>query len=120
MPVPPADLPLLEGIHEALSAETSRPVDSRSIDVQRCLLATLLLWVDRWYEEACTEQRGTDDADAQLYARFLSLLDCDFARHHDTGHYASALAAPAAQLSRVLARVSGRTSKELITDPGDD
>lgn len=116
VPVPSADVPHLEAIYAALAAETSRPVDSRSIDVQRYLLATLLLWVDRWYKDASAEQRCGDDADAQLYTRFLSLLDRDFARHHDTGHYATALAAPAAQLSRVLARVSGRTSKELITD----
>jgi AraC family transcriptional activator of pobA len=114
--VPPAHVPHLEGIHEALAAETSRPLDSRSVDVQRYLLATLLLWVDRWYEDASAEQRCPDDADAQLYARFLSVLDRDFACHHDTGHYATALAAAPAQLSRVLARISGRTSKELITD----
>ena len=116
VPVPPADVPHLEGIYAALVAETSRPLDSRSIDVQRYLLATLLLWVDRWYEDASTEQRSADDADTELYARFLSLLDRDFARHHDIGHYVTALAVSSAQLSRVLARVSGRTSKELITD----
>jgi AraC-like DNA-binding protein len=114
--VPSAHVPHLEGIHQALAAETARPLDSRSIEVQRYLLATLLLWVDRWYEDASAEQGCTDDADAQLYARFLSLLDRDFACHHDTRHYATALAAPPAQLSRVLARISGRTSKELITD----
>jgi AraC family transcriptional regulator, transcriptional activator of pobA len=116
VPVPPADVPRLDGIHEVLAAETSRPFDSRSIDVQRHLLATLLLWVARWYDEASAERRCADDADAQLYARFLSLLDRDFARHHDTGYYATALAAPPAHLSRALARVSGRTAKELITD----
>jgi AraC family transcriptional regulator, transcriptional activator of pobA len=114
--VPPSHVRHLEGIHEALAAETSRPLDSRSIDVQRYLIATLLLWVDRWYEATSTEQRCTDDADAQLCARFLSLLDRDFACHHDTGHYATALAASPAHLSRVLARTCGRTSKELITD----
>jgi AraC family transcriptional activator of pobA len=116
VPVPSADVPRLEGIHEALTAETSRPADSRSIDAQHHLLATLLLWVDRWYEEASADQSCADDADARLYARFLSLLDRDFARHHDTGYYATALAAPPAHLSRALARVSGRTAKELITD----
>jgi AraC-like DNA-binding protein len=57
-----------------------------------------------------------EDADAQLYARFLALLDRDFARRHDTGYYATTLATPSAHLSRALARVSGRTAKELITD----
>jgi AraC family transcriptional activator of pobA len=116
VPVSPAEVPLLEGIHDALAAETSRPLDSRSIDIQRHLLATLLLWVERWHQEARAGQGRADDAEAELYARFLTLLDRDFSRRHDTGYYARALAAPPANLSRALARVSGRTAKELITD----
>ena len=116
VPVPSSDVSHLEGIHAALAAETSRPLDSRSIAVQRHLLATLLLWVERWCQGAPTASTGADDADAELYARFLSLLDRDFARRHDTGYYSSALAMSPASLSRTLARVSGRTAKELITD----
>jgi AraC family transcriptional activator of pobA len=116
VPVPSADVPHLEGIHAALAAETSRPLDSRSIDVQRHLLATLLLWVERWYQDAPTGKGCADDADAEVYARFLSLLDRDFARRHDTSYYASTLAVSTAGLSRALTRVSGRTAKELITD----
>jgi AraC family transcriptional activator of pobA len=114
--VPPEEMQRLEAIHEALAAETRRPLDSRSIEVRRHLLATLLLWVERWYQDAPSGQRRTDHADAELYARFITLLDRDFARRHDTGYYASALGAPQASLSRALARVSGRTAKELITD----
>lgn len=116
VPVPSADILRLEGIHEALAAETDRPFDSRSVDVQRHLLAVLLLWVERWYQEAPAGRRHTDDSDAELHARFLTLLDRDFARRHDTGYYASTLAVQPASLSRALARVSGHTAKELITD----
>ena len=116
VPVPPGEIPRLEGLHSSLAAETSRPLDSWSIDLQRHLLATFLLWVERWYREAPGGQRCADDADVQLYARFLTLLDRDFVRRHDTGHYASALGTPSANLSRALARVTGRTAKELITD----
>ena len=52
----------------------------------------------------------------QLYRRFDRMLERDFARHHDAAHYADTLAVPPAQLSRVLAHVTGRTTKQLITD----
>jgi AraC family transcriptional activator of pobA len=57
-----------------------------------------------------------DDREEQLYRRFAGVLERDFARHHETGHYAHALAVPPAALSRALAQVAGRTTKELITD----
>ena len=63
-----------------------------------------------------TERRDPDDADVQLYRRFDGVLERDFARHHDAAHYADALAVPAAQLSRALSQVTGRTTKQLITD----
>jgi AraC family transcriptional activator of pobA len=114
--VPPGDVPRLEATIEALAAETRRPADSRSIDVQRHLLAALLLWVERWYEATRTQRRDADDAELQLYRRFAELLERDFARHHDARHYADELRVPQSVLSRALSHVTGRGTKELITD----
>ena len=114
--VPPGDVPRLEATIEALAAETRRPADSRSIDVQRHLLSALLLWVERWYEATRTQQRDADDAELQLYRRFAELLERDFARHHDARHYADELRVPQSVLSRALAHVTGHGTKELITD----
>ena len=72
--------------------------------------------MERWYDATRTERRDPDDADVQLYRRFDQVLERDFARHHDAAHYADALAVPAAQLSRALSHVTGRTTKQLITD----
>ena len=113
--VPPGDVPRLEAVVEALAAEARRPADPRSADLQRHLLSTLLLWVDRWHDATRTEQRPADDAERQLHRRFTEVLERDFARHHDTGHYADALGVPASALSRALAEVTGRGTKELIT-----
>ena len=114
--VPPSEVTSLESTIATLAAETRRPLDGCSLDLQRHLLATILLWVERWYDATRTEARDPDDADVQLYRRFDLVLERDFARHHGAGHYADALAVPPAQLSRALAHVTGRTTKQLITD----
>jgi AraC family transcriptional activator of pobA len=114
--VPESEAGRVQGVIEALAAETRRPVDARSADVQRHLLSTLLLWIERFYDAARTQTREVDDADVELYRRFALLLDRDFARHHDARHYADALAVPQAALSRALTEVTGRATKEHVTD----
>jgi AraC family transcriptional regulator, transcriptional activator of pobA len=114
--VPAGDVGRLEAIVETLAAETRRPPDSRSVDLQRHLLSALLLWVERWYEATRTHQRDADDAELQLYRRFADVLERDFARHHDARHYAEAVRVPQSVHSRALSQVTGRGTKELITD----
>jgi AraC family transcriptional activator of pobA len=114
--VPEGDSERLEHAIQALAAETRRPADSRTIDVQRHLLSVVLLWVERWYEGGRTEQREADDPERQLYRRFSEVLERDFARHHDARHYADELGVPQAVLSRALAEVTGRATKERITE----
>ena len=88
----------------------------RSVALQRHFLSALLLWMERWYEATRAEQRAADDPDVQLYRRFSEVLERDYARHHDAPHYSDALGLPQAALSRALVNVTGRTTKELITD----
>ncbi len=114
--VPPSEVGRLESTIETLATESGRPLDSYSIDLQRHFLFGLLLWIERWYDAPRTQQRAADDPEVQLYRRFAAILERDFARHRETGHYADALAVPPAVLSRALAQVTGRTTKELITD----
>jgi AraC family transcriptional activator of pobA len=114
--VPAGEVGRLESIIETLAAETRRPPDSRSVGLQRHFLSALLLWTERWYEATRTEQRAADDPDVQLYRRFSEVLERDYARHHDAPHYSDALGLPQAALSRALVNVTGRTTKELITD----
>jgi AraC family transcriptional regulator, transcriptional activator of pobA len=114
--VPEGEVGRLESIIAALEAETARPPDARSAELERHLLSVLLLWIERWHEDTRTERRDADDAEVQLHRRFAERLEDDFARHHDAAHYAGALGVPAAALSRALSHVTGRTTKELVTD----
>lgn len=110
--VPPSEAPSLEAVIAALGAEAARPRDACSGPLVRHLLSALLLWVERWYDAAHTER--PDEAD--LYRRFVGLLEREFSHHHDAAWYADALAVPASALSRALAEVTGRTTKQLVTD----
>jgi AraC family transcriptional regulator, transcriptional activator of pobA len=114
--VPEGECARVDGLIETLAAEARRPPDPYAADVVRHLIATLLLWAERWYDAARTERRDADDAEVQLQRRFAERLEADFAAHHDAAHYAEALAVPASALSRALVTVTGRSTKELITE----
>jgi AraC family transcriptional activator of pobA len=113
---PPGEGARLESLFVALHAELRRPPDGFSVDVVRHLISTILLWLERWYDGSRAERRTADDAAVQLHRRFTERLESDFARHHDAAHYADALAVPSPALSRALVALTGRATKELITD----
>ena len=114
--VPSGEQDRLDALIDALGAELARPPDEHSAELQRHLLTTILLWIERWYDASRTERRADDDAEVQLHRRFTRRLEEDYAAHHDAAHYADALAVPAAALSRALAHVTGRATKDLILD----
>jgi len=114
--VPPGERDRFEAVLGALHAETRRPPDPYGPDLVRHLTSTVLLWLARWHDAARVERPAVDAADVQLHRRFAALLEDDFARHHDVAHYADALAVPGAALSRALATLTGRTTKELIVE----
>ena len=114
--VPAGEVGRLDATIETLAAETRRPADACTMELHRHFLSVLLLWVERWHDASRAQQRDADDAEVQLHRRFVDVLERDFARHHDTGHYADALRVPPAALSRALSHVTGRGTKELITD----
>ena len=114
--VPEGSCDTLDALFAALAGEAARPPDPYSSDVERNLVSTLLLWLERWYDAGRTERRDADDAEVQLHRRFTQRLEADFVRHHDAGHYADALAVPPAALSKTLTELTGRSTKELVTD----
>ena len=114
--VPAADMSRVDSITETLAAETLRPSDARSVDLYRHLLLTLLLWVERWVDEARREPREVRDAADQLHRRFVEALERDFAHQQDVGHYGDQHRVPSAVLSRALTEATGRTTKSMITD----
>jgi AraC family transcriptional activator of pobA len=115
VPVAPEDVPVLEAAVDALAAESAHEPDGRTPELQGHLLAALLLWIDRWHDAAGGGPEAADP-DVDAHHRFTRLLEAQFAAHHDAGWYADALGVPSAALSRALAAVTGRSTKELITD----
>jgi len=116
VPVPPGEVPSLEATLATLDHEVNRPADGCAADLQRHLLAVLLLWAERWYDVSRTERRDPDHAAIELHRRFTRLLEAQYARHHDAGFYADALAVPPKALAHALGELTGRSTKELILD----
>ncbi|MGZ4277212.1 MAG: AraC family transcriptional regulator [Solirubrobacteraceae bacterium] len=114
--VPDTDADHLDGVIAALAAEAARPPDARSAEAECELLSVILLWIERWYDAERTERRAADDDEVQLQRRFSRVLERDFVRHHDAAHYADELGVPAPALSRALTQVTGRSTKEHVTD----
>ena len=79
------------------------------------MISTILLWTERWYDAHRSERQDADDANVQLLRRFTEQLERDFA-DHDARHYADALAVPGPALARSLTAITGRSTKELVTE----
>lgn len=114
--VPQGERGRLAAAIDAIAAEAARPPDARTSELLAHLLAVVLLWVERWYDETQTERRDAGAVEVELHRRFAALLEQDWARHHDAAHYADRLGVPQAALSRALARSTGRSTKELVLD----
>jgi AraC family transcriptional regulator, transcriptional activator of pobA len=113
--VPPDEAPRFEALLDVLRAEIERPAGPESAELRRHLLASVLLWAQRW-REAQLEDRGASGPDVELHRRFQELLERDFASSHEAGHYADELGVTTGTLSRTLTRLTGRSTKQLITD----
>ena len=114
--VPPDLCETVTPMFRAIADETKRPPDPYGADVVRHLIAAILLWTERWYDAERHERGAADDADVQLLRRFTEQLERDFASHHDARHYADALAVPGPALARTLSALTGRSTKELVTE----
>ncbi|MER5183742.1 AraC family transcriptional regulator [Streptomyces sp. NPDC002896] len=114
--VPAEDAARMDRLVDILAAEARRPHDALNVEVHRHLLLTLLLWAQRYYDDARAGGSMSDDVDARLHRRFVALLERDFTHHHDVDHYADALGVPAPLLARALSKSTGRATKALITD----
>jgi AraC family transcriptional activator of pobA len=113
--VPPDEAPRFEALLDVLRAEIERPAGPESAELRRHLLASVLLWAQRW-REAQLEGRGASGPDVELHRQFQELLERDYASSHEARHYADELGVTTGTLSRTLTRLTGRSTKQLITD----
>ncbi|MCW2927785.1 MAG: Transcriptional regulator, AraC family, partial [Thermoleophilia bacterium] len=98
--------------------ELRRPPDPVTDRIVAASLDSLLALAQRW---RASEQLGAGggsgtDADGTLLRQFGRLLEAEFEHHHDAGWYASQLHVSANHLAAVLSRMTGRSTKRLITD----
>jgi AraC family transcriptional regulator, transcriptional activator of pobA len=113
--VPEDEAQPFDALLEALRVEVDRPAGPESAELRRHLLSAALLWAQRW-REGQLEEGGASGADVQLYQQFQELLERDLAVSHEAGHYAAELGVTTGTLSRVLTKLTGQTTKQLILD----
>jgi AraC family transcriptional regulator, transcriptional activator of pobA len=113
--VPDEDAPRFESLIDLLRVEVEHPAGPESAELRRHLLTAALLWAQRW-REVQLEEGGALRSDVELQRRFLELLERDFTVTHEAGHYAAELGVTTGTLSRSLTKLTGRSTKQLITD----
>ena len=113
--VPDDEAEPFDALLEALRVEVERPAGPESAELRRHLLSAALLWAQRW-REGQLEKGGASRTDLLLYQRFQELLERDLAVSHEAGHYAAELGVATGTLSRVLTRLTGQATKQLILD----
>jgi AraC family transcriptional regulator, transcriptional activator of pobA len=113
--VPADDTPRFDALLDLLRVEVERPPGPESTELRSHLLSSALLWAQRWREEQL-EEGGASRTDVQLNQQFMELLERDFTVSHEAGHYAAELGVTTGTLSRVLMKLTGRTTKQLILE----
>ena len=113
--MPEEDAARFDALLDLLRVELARPAGPESAELRRHLLAAVLLWAQRW-RQGQLEEGGASGTDVQLYQEFDELLERDFATNHDAGHYAAELGVTTGTLSRLLTRLTGRSTKQVILD----
>jgi AraC family transcriptional activator of pobA len=113
--VPEDEAARFDALLDLLRVELERPAGPESAELRRHLLAAVLLWAQRW-REGQLEEGGATRTDLQLYQQFDEVLERDYATNHDAGHYAAELGVTTGTLSRLLTKLTGQSTKQLIQD----
>jgi AraC family transcriptional regulator, transcriptional activator of pobA len=113
--VPDGEADRFDALLDLLREEVERPHGPESAELRRHLLAAALLWAQRW-REAQFEGGGATSGDVYLHRAFQEMLERDFTTSHEARHYAAELGVATGTLSRVLTKLTGRTTKQLILD----
>jgi AraC family transcriptional regulator, transcriptional activator of pobA len=113
--VPEDEAARFDALLDLLRVELERPAGPESAELRRHLLAAVLLWAQRW-REGQLEEGGATRTDLQLYQEFQEVLERDYAANHDAGHYAAELGLTTGTLSRLLTKLTGQSTKQLVQD----
>jgi AraC family transcriptional regulator, transcriptional activator of pobA len=113
--VPEDEAARFDALLDLLRVELERPAGPESAELRRHLLAAVLLWAQRW-REGQLEEGGATRTDLQLYQEFQEVLERDYAANHGAGHYAAELGVTTGTLSRLLTKLTGQSTKQLVQD----
>lgn len=113
--LPPADLRDLDALLQQLEAEYAAPDAFAQESVLRHLLSVVLIRLERIYQNSFGTAPQEREA-YRVYQQFMTLLDQHFAQHHDVAFYARTLHLAAARLSKILSRIVGKPTKQLIDE----
>ncbi len=109
------DLYELGRLLDLIEFEWSQPTTMQKEQVLRHLLSVLIIRLARIFENVL----GTPDHELdphRVYQHFMTLLEAQFAAHHDVQYYADALHVSPIRLSRALNRVLGKATKQVIDE----
>ena len=110
-----ADLDDLRVVLDLMEAEWSAAGAARQEHALRHLLALLIIRLERIYQRSLGAAQHERD-EYRVYQEFIGVLEREFALHHDVQHYAAALEIAPIRLSRILGRIVGKTTKQLINE----
>ncbi|MCW2960664.1 MAG: transcriptional regulator, AraC family [Thermoleophilia bacterium] len=99
-----------------LDDELQRAPDARSGTLQAYYLSAVLLLIARWQGEQPDDDTAGQTTELILFQSFGRLLEAEYAQHHDATWYAHQLAISPGHLASMLTRLTGRSTKKLISD----
>jgi AraC family transcriptional activator of pobA len=110
-----SDMETLEPVLDLLAIEYKQAASPQKDIALRHLLSLLIIQVDRIYQKSVRADRHERD-DYRTYQQFTALLEQDFSSHHDVLHYAEALMVEPVKLSRIISRITGKSTKQIIDE----
>ena len=111
----PSDMHDLELMLELIESEYRRPTTFQKQSTLRHLLSALIIRIERIWRDT-PGANHQDQSELRICQEFMSLLEHHFSQHHDVQYYADALCIPPFKLSKVLGRILGKPTKQLIEE----
>lgn len=113
--VPSSDFNVLNVLLDQIEIEWMHQTTFQSESALRHLLSVLLIRLERVYQHALHADQQQHAA-YRVYQQFATVLEQHFVNHHDVQYYAAALQLPPVKLSKLLGRLLGKPTKQLIDE----
>lgn len=111
----PDEMHDLEILLKLLEAEYAQPSSVLKQSALRHLLSLLLVRIQRINEQA-VHTTHHDHEERAICQKFMTLLEHNFSKCHDVGYYCEQLGVASFRLSKIIGRVLGRRTKQIIEE----